>query len=68
LHAGHIALRAMLGYLAVRFEGTWEGGREELVAWARGFDAAYPELAALLPQTPLVTPSPLSATGSDASR
>jgi glutathione S-transferase len=68
LHAGHIALRAMLGYLAVRFAGTWEAGREGLLAWARRFDTAYPELADLLPQTPLVTPSPLSATGSDPAR
>jgi hypothetical protein len=61
LHAGHIALRAMCGYLAVRFEGTWEDGREGLMAWTRRFDAAYPELVELLPQAPIVTPSPLSA-------
>ncbi|MGV6874089.1 glutathione S-transferase family protein [Pseudochelatococcus sp. B33] len=60
LHAGHIALRAMLGYLAVRFAGQWEKGREDLAAWAKNFDAAYPQLAELLPQTPVVTPSALS--------
>src|SRR5262245_46642870 len=65
-HAGHIALPATLGYLSVRFEGTWEASREGLVAWARRFDSARPELAGLLPQTPVVTPSPLSAAAADA--
>jgi len=47
--AGQIALRALLGYLALRFPGQWEKGRARLTRWARGFDEKFPELAALLP-------------------
>ena len=47
---GQIALRAALGYLALRFEGQWERGRPKLKRWARRFDERFPELAALLPQ------------------
>ncbi len=49
IHAGHIALRATLGYLALRFEGKWERGRAKLVRWAKRFDEAHPALAELLP-------------------
>ncbi len=48
--AGHIALRATLGYLSLRFEGKWERGRAKLVRWAKRFDEKFPELAALLPK------------------
>jgi glutathione S-transferase len=48
--AGHIALRALLGYLALRFDGKWEKGRSKLVRWAKKFDAKFPELAALVPK------------------
>jgi glutathione S-transferase len=47
---GQIALRAALGYLALRFEGQWERGRPKLKRWAKRFDEKFPALAALLPQ------------------
>jgi glutathione S-transferase len=46
---GQIALRACLGYLALRFAGKWEKGRSRLKRWAARFDAKFPELKALLP-------------------
>lgn len=49
LNGGHLALRAALGYAALRFEGKWERGRSKLVRWAAKFDEKYPELAALAP-------------------
>jgi glutathione S-transferase len=48
--AGHIALRALLGYLALRFGGTWEKGRTKLVRWAKRFDEKFPDLAAMTPR------------------
>ncbi|UJQ94181.1 glutathione S-transferase family protein [Mariluticola halotolerans] len=50
-HAGHLAMRAMLGYLAVRFAGKWEAGRQPLIDWQTRFDAAYPQFADLLPKS-----------------
>lgn len=50
LHAGHLALRSMFGYLHVRFQGQWETGREGLVAWVEHFDVRFPHLAELLPR------------------
>ncbi len=47
---GHIALRATLGYLSLRFEGQWERKRAKLTRWAKRFDERFPELAAQLPQ------------------
>jgi glutathione S-transferase len=47
--AGHIALRACLGYLALRFAGRWEKGRGKLVRWAKRFDERFPELAEAVP-------------------
>lgn len=47
--AGHMALRAALGYLALRFAGKWEKGRSRLVRWAARFDEKFPELKACLP-------------------
>jgi glutathione S-transferase len=46
---GHIALRATLGYLALRMGGKWEKGRSRLVRWAARFDQKFPELAACVP-------------------
>ena len=43
-------MRAMLGYLALRFPGQWERGRAKLTRWAARFDERFPELAALLPR------------------
>lgn len=49
INAGHIALRAALGYLSLRFAGKWEKGRGRLVRWAARFDEKFPELTAGLP-------------------
>jgi glutathione S-transferase len=50
LTAGQIALRAVIGYLDLRFAGQWERGRAKLKRWAARFDEKFPELAALLPR------------------
>lgn len=50
INAGHIALRALLGYLTLRFGGKWEKGRAKLTRWAKKFDDKFPELAQLLPK------------------
>ena len=47
---GQIAMRAMLGYLALRFDGKWERGRSKLTRWAKRFDERFPEIAALSPR------------------
>lgn len=47
---GQIALRAMLGYLALRFEGRWERGRPKLKRWAARFDERFPALTEFLPR------------------
>ena len=49
INGGHIALRATLGYLDLRFAGKWEKGRGKLKRWAARFDEKFPELKALLP-------------------
>lgn len=51
LHGGHFALAAMLGYLALRFEGQWERGRPKLKNWPAKFEKLFPEHAELKPQT-----------------
>ena len=48
-HIGSIALAAALGYLALRFDGQWEDGRDDLMQWQDVFYAAHPELLALKP-------------------
>ena len=47
--AGQMALRATLGYLALRFGGQWEKGRGRLVRWAARFDEKFPELKGCVP-------------------
>ena len=47
--AGHIALRAALGYLDLRFAGQWERGRVKLKRWAARFDERFPDLKQYLP-------------------
>jgi glutathione S-transferase len=48
-NAGHIALRSLLAYLDLRFEGQWEKGRTKLKRWAAKFDERWPDLKAYLP-------------------
>ena len=50
INAGHIALRACLGYLSLRFDGQWERGRSKLVRWVKRFDEKFPEIAELAPR------------------
>lgn len=50
IHGGHIAVRAMLAYASLRFEGKWEKKRSKLVRWAARFDEKFPDLAARLPK------------------
>lgn len=47
--AGHIALRACLGYIDLRFPGQWEKGRSKLKRWAGRFDEKFPELKQYVP-------------------
>ena len=47
--AGHIALRACLGYIDLRFPGQWEKGRSRLKRWAARFDEKFPELKQYAP-------------------
>ena len=48
IHGGHIALRACLSYLDLRFAGKWEKGRSKLKRWATRFDEKFPDLAQLV--------------------
>jgi glutathione S-transferase len=50
IHVGHIAVRAMIGYLDIRFAGKWEKGRGKLKRWATRFDEKFPELAVAVPK------------------
>lgn len=50
LHAGHFALAALLGYLALRFEGRWERGRPKLKNWPAKFERFFPEYQQLKPR------------------
>ncbi|MEX3008248.1 glutathione S-transferase [Hoeflea sp. TYP-13] len=43
LHGGHFALAALLGYLALRFEGRWERGRPKLKNWPGKFEKFFPD-------------------------
>lgn len=47
--SGQIALRAALGYLALRFAGKWEKGHGRLVRWAARFDEKFPALKGAVP-------------------
>lgn len=48
-NGGQIALRATIGYMALRFEGKWEQSHRKLARWAKRFDERFPELAGLVP-------------------
>ena len=49
IHVGHLATRAMIGYLDLRFAGKWEKGKGELRRWAARFDEKHPALSAVAP-------------------
>ncbi len=49
LSIASIALAATLGYLRLRYGGTWETGRNDLVRWLADFETAHPDVAAALP-------------------
>ena len=48
--AGHIAVRAMVGYASLRFEGKWEKGRARIRRWGERFDAKFPALGPFAPR------------------
>ncbi|MEX0408451.1 glutathione S-transferase family protein [Aquibium sp. LZ166] len=50
INAGHIALRAVLGYLSLRFGEEWQRGRAKLKRWMKRFDETFPELLEYLPK------------------
>ena len=50
LHGGHFALAALIGYLALRFDGKWERGRAKLKNWPAKLEKFFPEHAELKPQ------------------
>jgi glutathione S-transferase len=41
-HVGHVAVACALGYLDLRFEGTWRERHPRLVAWLAEFAATVP--------------------------
>ena len=45
-HVGHIALACALGYLDLRFGGTWRADHPRLVRWLDGFATRLPAFAA----------------------
>ena len=45
-HVGAIALACALGYLDLRFEGTWRASHPALLGWLDGFAAHVPSFAA----------------------
>ncbi|QPC87338.1 glutathione S-transferase [Mesorhizobium sp. NBSH29] len=49
VHAGHMALRATLAYMELRFPGQWAKSRTKLKRWAKKFDEKNAALVALLP-------------------
>lgn len=46
IHVGLVALACALGYLDLRFEGTWRATFPRLVAWLEAFAAAVPAFEA----------------------
>jgi glutathione S-transferase len=45
-HIGHVALACALGYLDLRFEGSWRQAHPKLVSWLADFDGRVPAFAA----------------------
>jgi len=50
ISVGQIAVRALIGYLDLRFAGKWEKGRGKLKRWAVRFDEKWPSLAEKTPK------------------
>ncbi|MCO5066196.1 MAG: glutathione S-transferase family protein [Rhizobiaceae bacterium] len=50
ISAGQIAVRAMIGYLDLRFAGKWEKGRGKLRRWSARFDEKWPDIAEKTPK------------------
>ncbi len=50
LYAGHFALAALTGYLDLRYEGKWQQGCENLVAWQGAFADKMPAWQELKPK------------------
>jgi glutathione S-transferase len=50
LNGGHFALAALLGYLALRFPGEWETGRNRLVRWLKRFETVFTDYNDFKPQ------------------
>ncbi len=50
LYAGHFALAGLLGYLDLRYEGKWQGARENLVKWQSDFAKKFADYDELKPQ------------------
>ncbi|MGC4025300.1 MAG: glutathione S-transferase family protein [Mesorhizobium sp.] len=50
ISVGQIAVRALVGYLDIRFPGKWEKGRGKLKRWAVRFDEKWPDLATKTPK------------------
>jgi glutathione S-transferase len=46
LHVGHIAVACALGYLDLRFAGSWRAAHPRLVAWLDAFAARVPAFEA----------------------
>lgn len=50
IHIGHVALACALGYLDLRFEGTWRAEYPMLEDWLNGFREKVPAFDATAPQ------------------
>lgn len=50
LNGGHFALAALMGYLALRFEGRWEADHPQLVNWTNVFVEHFQWYDAMKPQ------------------
>ena len=50
LHGGHFSIAAMIGYLALRFNGRWETRWPALTTFADAFLVAFPAYAEISPR------------------
>lgn len=49
IHIGHIAMACALGFLDIRFEGSWRAEHPKLVAWLADFEKRVPSYAKTAP-------------------